>query len=425
MMRGLLTASLAFAGLVSALPSPAQQRRQDGWPFAPFTTSGRDIKNSQGDTVTYAGVNWPGAADAMLPEGLQYSSIADIVSKIKSLGMNSIRLTYAIEMIDDIYSNNPNSSLEGTLVNALGQQNGTKVLDQILQNNPDLTATTTRLEVFDAVAAECYKQQILIHLDNHMSKAAWCCSADDGNAWFGDTYFNTENWGRGVAYMAEHGKNWPAFVSTGLRNELRLPAEGSPARASYGWNDWYPNIVAAANASNAANADALVFISGLNYDTDLANVTRGLDLGGGQVYDIDSFTYADKIVFELHNYNNNLGDSNCANFNMYNQGYNAMDTSANTTAKNIAPVVLTEFGFPQDNSTYTWPYPKCLAEYLTTLPGGPGGWFQWVISGSYYIRTGTQDFEETWGLLNHDWSAWRSDAAINGFTKPFVAATLA
>lgn len=146
-MRGILTASLAFAGLVAALPSSTQRPRQDGWPYAPFITSGRDIKNTQGETVTYAGVNWPGAADAMLPEGLQYQSIADIVSKIKSLGMNAIRLTYAIEMIDDIYSNNANSSLQGTLINALGQDNGTKVLDQIVQKNPDFTANTTRLEV--------------------------------------------------------------------------------------------------------------------------------------------------------------------------------------------------------------------------------------------------------------------------------------
>lgn len=297
-------------------------------------------------------------------------------------------------------------------------------------------------QVFDAVAAECFQQQIYVHLDNHMSKAAWCCSADDGNAWFGDTYFNTENWVRGIAYMAGHGKNWPAFVSTGLRNELRTPADDSPAKADYEWADWYPNMTAGANASNEANPDALIFISGLNYDTDLGNVTRGLDLGGGQVFNKDSFSYADKIVFELHNYNNNLEDSSCADFNLYNNGYNAMDTSANTTAKNIAPVVLTEFGFMQDNTTYTRPYPTCTAEYLTNLPGGPGGWFQWVISGSYYIRRGTQDFEETWGeypslagrrpsltplpgLLNHDWSAWRSEAAITEFTKPFVEATLA
>lgn len=83
----------------------------------------------------------------MLPEGLQYSSVANIVSKIKELGMNVIRLTYAIEMIDDIYSNNPNSSLQGTLMNALGATNGTKVLKQILHHNPQFTASTTRLEV--------------------------------------------------------------------------------------------------------------------------------------------------------------------------------------------------------------------------------------------------------------------------------------
>lgn len=120
--------------------------RASSWPNAPFTTSGRDMKNSLGETVVYAGVNWPGAADAMIPEGLQYQSVSSIMSKIKSLGMNVIRLTYAIEMIDDIYAN-VDSSLKNALVQALGETNGTKVLDEILKNNPSFTAETTRLEV--------------------------------------------------------------------------------------------------------------------------------------------------------------------------------------------------------------------------------------------------------------------------------------
>jgi hypothetical protein len=37
-----------------------------------------------------------------------------------------------------------------------------------------------------------------------MSKAAWCCSTTDGNAWFGDKYFDTEKWKRGWKYMATH-----------------------------------------------------------------------------------------------------------------------------------------------------------------------------------------------------------------------------
>jgi hypothetical protein len=75
------------------------------WPYGSFYTSGNYIVNAKRSRVTYAGVNWPGATDTMIPEGLQYQSIESIVSKIKSLGMNVIRLTYAIEMIDDILDN--------------------------------------------------------------------------------------------------------------------------------------------------------------------------------------------------------------------------------------------------------------------------------------------------------------------------------
>ncbi len=60
------------------------------------------------------------------------------------------------------------------------------------------------LKVFDAIADECAKQQIYVHLDNHVSKAGWCCGKDDGNAWFGDTFFDTTKWKRALGYMAEH-----------------------------------------------------------------------------------------------------------------------------------------------------------------------------------------------------------------------------
>jgi hypothetical protein len=132
-----------LAALTQASPIITQRST---WPHIPFTTSGRDIKNNLNETITYAGVNWPGAADVMIPEGLQYQSIATIVSKIKDLGMNVIRLTYAIEMIDDIYEN-VDSSLKTAFVQALGEVNGTKVLRQVLKSNPGFTEDTTRLEV--------------------------------------------------------------------------------------------------------------------------------------------------------------------------------------------------------------------------------------------------------------------------------------
>lgn len=117
------------------------------WPYGPFYTSGRFIVNTNGKHVTYAGVNWPGAADTMIPEGLQYQSIESIVSKIKSLGMNVIRLTYAIEMIDDILDNGGDISIQTSFQKALGTTNGTKVFSEVLKNNPSFSSTTTRLQV--------------------------------------------------------------------------------------------------------------------------------------------------------------------------------------------------------------------------------------------------------------------------------------
>src|SRR5437762_2671546 len=117
------------------------------WPNGPFRSEGPWILNGAGENVTYVGVNWPGAADTMVPEGLQYASIADIVLKIKGIGMNVIRLTYATEMIDDIYGTGGDVTLETTFVNALGQANGTAVLNAVLEHNPQFSASTTRLEV--------------------------------------------------------------------------------------------------------------------------------------------------------------------------------------------------------------------------------------------------------------------------------------
>ena len=84
----------------------------------------------------------------MLPEGLSYQSIANIVQKISQTGFNVVRLTFAIEMVDDILDNGGDVTLHDTLINALGQENGTVVLGNILNNNLLFTANTTRLQVY-------------------------------------------------------------------------------------------------------------------------------------------------------------------------------------------------------------------------------------------------------------------------------------
>lgn len=136
-----------FAGLVGL--SVAQS-----WPNGPFTTSDRDIIDASGNVVTYAGANWPGAADVMIPEGLQYQSVGSIVAKLKEVNLNVIRLTYAIEMVDQIYDNDGvDIPISQAFVDALGETNGTAVYNEVLAANPDFSPNITRLEVSKCMAS--------------------------------------------------------------------------------------------------------------------------------------------------------------------------------------------------------------------------------------------------------------------------------
>ncbi|KAH6845668.1 glycoside hydrolase superfamily, partial [Chaetomium sp. MPI-CAGE-AT-0009] len=362
----------------------------------------------------------------MIPEGLQYQSIETIVEMVKSLGMNTVRLTFAIQMVDEIYANGGQDiTIQKAFVQALGQANGTRVLNQVLAKNPRFSASTTRLQVFDAVAEELNKQKIYIHLDNHISKGMWCCSSTDGNSWWGDTYFSTSNWVRGLSYMAEHGKAWPALMSLGLRNEPRDPTNNpSLSRSSYNWQAWYGFMRQGADAVHAANPALLIFLSGLNYDTYLTPVVQGTALTpeNGRFSRGDFVGYGDdKLVLELHNYETGIGSCGTLQGNLDRNGFEAMQPGGGSGVANVFPVMMTEFGFQMDDSTWRGVYASCLAQYL---PARKAGWTIWVLAGSYYVRSGIQDYDEGWGLLNHDWSGWRSQGYVDGALKGMVRDTL-
>ncbi|KAK1993416.1 beta-1,6-galactanase [Colletotrichum falcatum] len=417
---------LAVAGTVAPLCADAAalpQARQAAWPNGPFTTDGRWQQDASGNHVNFAGTNWPGHGEVMIPEGLQYNSVEQVVSKIRSIGMNAIRLTYAIELVDQIYANEGQDiDLRTAFVEGLGEANGTAVLAQVLAKNPSFTEATTRLEVYDAIAAECAKQQVHILLDNHMSKGKWCCSSDDGNTWWGDREFITANWVRGLAYMAAHGKSWPALVAMSLRNELRQASDNPDlVAASYHWQDWYDYIRQGTDAISGANPDVLIYLSGLNYDTTVAPVVRGTALEPGNgTFSRGDFPYAEKLVLEIHNYEGSIGSCASLRSNLYNSGFQAMNATDPATV-NVFPVALTEFGFNMNDDTYKGVYSSCLASYL---PEARASFFVWVLVGSYYIRQGTQNYDEAWGLLNVDWSDWRNPDYVEEQLKPMVAGVI-
>lgn len=425
-----LSAALPVAILLASGAGATVVGKRSDALHLPLSTSGSKIVDARGESVIYAGTNWPGHLELMLPEGLQHRSISDIVAKIRDFGLNSVRLTYATQMVDEIYENGHDTSLEDTVVNPLGASDGAKVLRQILFHNPQFTADTTRLQVFDAVAQELARQDIILHLDNHVSNATWCCLPGDGNGWFGEGAFNVESWKRGWTYMARHASiHWPSFASVGLRNELRSPLFNSAE--PYDWYTWFVHMNDTATAINQASPDTLLFFGGRESDTAMGLIPRGQPLGGslltptqGKVAHFipDDFVYKDKIVLEVHKYDLFSYKGPCFLFEWdlrYNGGFQGIDATDPTT-KYVFPMVLTEFGFSQDGTAYLDPYAQCLTDFVSKERIG---FMHWDLAGSYYLRQGRKDPDEGFGLLTHDWSRIRSPVTVENTIAKMVAAT--
>jgi len=69
-----------------------QQQNATSWPYGPLRTRGRDIVNTRGDVITFAGVNWPLNEETMIPEGIEHAAADDILAHVASVGFNFIRM---------------------------------------------------------------------------------------------------------------------------------------------------------------------------------------------------------------------------------------------------------------------------------------------------------------------------------------------
>ncbi|KAH6645905.1 beta-1,6-galactanase [Truncatella angustata] len=425
----------------------ADNTSTNAWPYGPFNTQGRDIVNSKGEAVTWAGVNWPMSGETMIPEGLEWKSAEDILEDIKSVGWNFVRMGYAIEMVDDIYlRDGEDVPLEVSLILALGYENGTRATKNIVANNPSWTPQTGRFEIWSDIAKIALEKGIFIHPDVHIGKAMWCCSHYDGGAWFDDYNFKVTNWKRGLSYVADWAKDHPNVVSMSLRNELR--ASWNVTDLYYNWNTLVGNMSAAAGAIHETNPDILITWSGMQFDEDLSALTTKKNILTAPCYqcdavrdalrrepvyfDLDSYPFADKIVWELHLYpmSNDLDTGDCAivEAGLYRNGFNALGIdpppACNITndcppAQRLTPVIFSEFGHAQDSTLYNDTLQNCMQEYTKKHSVS---WMMWAYAGSYRIRSGAQGVGDTWGLTSFDFSGWRDPDTIENYWKPWVAA---
>ncbi|KAK5653121.1 hypothetical protein OQA88_9220 [Cercophora sp. LCS_1] len=396
----LLLAILGFLPLVLA------QR-----PALPLSASSRWILDANGNRIKFRCVNWPAHMEPNVPEGLHRQSMDYLVSWIKRNNFNCVRLTYSID-----HALNPSITVRDSFNKAATDANVPlsamqTMYREITQLNPWITNSTTTGDVFAALVDKLWEQEIPTILDNHVSRAQWCCNINDGNGWwdkaFGyntwnSRFFNTANWLAGLQAMAAWSQSRKGVVAMSLRNELRAFL----LQDLNGRQDWYHYIKTAGDLVHDTHPDVLILVGGSQSSTDLTHLRNRM---------LDNASWKHKTVWEMHAYSFTVtfpdAFKSCdvvkAQYGLW-SGFVLEQNRAYT-----GPMILSEFGVGMQGgglenglSEKDDRYLRCLVDYMK---GNDADWAVWALAGSYYVREGVVDYEETWGLLGRDWKDWRNE----------------
>lgn len=376
-------------------------------PSTPLHSSSRWILDAHGARVKLRCINWAGHMEANIPEGLHKQSIPYLADWIASAGFNCVRLTYSTDMALAPHLRVRDSFRAAAAETKVPENAMLALYDAAVAANPFL-ASATVADVFARVIDELWLRGVMTVLDNHVSKASWCCNLDDGNGWWSDApiylaansrYFDSAKWMDGLKAMAAWSRNRPGVVGMSLRNELRA----TWTQILFASGTWYSKMTAAARAVHETNPDLLVVVGGLNGGTDLSPLrTRNMDTA----------SFRDKLVWETHDYSFTVTTPETGNCDVTKTNYGLFFGFVLGQGKSYTgPLWLSEFGVNMQGgpnsglSDADFTYLTCLVSYMES---NDADWSLWAIQGSYYVRDGVLDQEETWGALDRDWKDWRN-----------------
>ncbi|KAJ4710974.1 Cellulase (Glycosyl hydrolase family 5) [Melia azedarach] len=363
----------------------------------PLSTNSRWVVDESGQRVKLACVNWVSHLEAVVAEGLSKQPVDVISKKIAAMGFNCVRLTWPLFLAT-------NDSLASLTVRQSFQKLGLlEAIAGIQTNNPSIIDLPL-IKAYQAVVTNLGDNNVMVILDNHVSKPGWCCSNFDGNGFFGDQYFNPDLWIKGLTKMATMFNGVRYVVGMSLRNELRGPKQNV--------NDWYRYMQLGAEAVHAANPDVLVILSGLSYDKDLSFI-RNQPV---------KLTFTGKLVFEVHWYGFSDGQA-WANGNPNQVCGTVVDNMMRLSGFLLEkgwPLFVSEFGVDMrginvnDNR-----YLNCFFGVAAELDLD---WALWTLVGSYYLREGVIGLNEYYGLFNWNWCEIRNSSflqRISSLQSPF------
>ncbi|CAA0820475.1 Cellulase (glycosyl hydrolase family 5) protein [Striga hermonthica] len=161
-----------------------------------LSTSSRWIVNQDtGERVKLACVNWMSHLEPMIAEGLEKQPVHEIAWQIAADGFTCVRFTWPTFMFTrpDYY--------DLTVSQSLDRYNLSDAKAGILKNNPWSLGLTVR-NLHKVVVRVLGQHDLMVILDNHISRPEWCCSLDDNNGFFGDLDFDPDEWLKGLTEVA-------------------------------------------------------------------------------------------------------------------------------------------------------------------------------------------------------------------------------
>lgn len=215
----------------------------------PLRTSGTVIVDNAGDVVKLACVNWYHAhMDTFVVSGLHLQPLANLTARLVELGFNCVRLPFSLEAV-----------LSNPVVPA-----------RFLAANPEFVGLRA-MEMMDVYIEEWANQGLLVVLNNHNSKAGWCCAIDSEEGIWATEEYPAKLWVEGLANITRRYASEPRVVAVDMRNEIhdvgeKLITWGTSDDIS---TDWRVAAETAGNRILDEDPDMLVIVSGLCFGYDL------------------------------------------------------------------------------------------------------------------------------------------------------------
>ncbi|XP_044491087.1 glycosyl hydrolase 5 family protein-like isoform X1 [Mangifera indica] len=353
----------------------------DGFPLS--TNSRWIVDDKSGQRVKLACVNWASHLEPVVAEGLSKKPVDAISKEILAMGFNCVRFTWPIYLAT-------NDSLASLTVRQSFLKIGlTETIAGIQTNNPSIIDLPL-IEVFQAVVSNLGANNVMVILDNHITKPGWCCSNTDGNGFFGDQYFDPQLWINGLTKMATLFNGVTNVIGMSLRNELRGPKQNI--------NDWYRYMQRGAEAMHSANPNVLVILSGLNFDKDLSfidNQPVNLSFTGKTVFEAHWYSFTDGQAWVNGNPNQVCG-----------RVVNNWKGSSGFLLDKGWPLLVSEWGVDlRGTNVNDNRFLNCILGVLTEFDLD---WALWTLVGSYYLREGVVGQNEYYGVLNWNWCEIRN-----------------